>query len=110
MKTCQLKILEEAIAKVTAEKHSTIIIEHFKDLSGDDGELSVAKMWKLKKKLSPQTSEVPMAMMNPTGNLVTGKFGLKKLYETTYKETLSHKPMKYGWEDNQILKESLFKS
>ena len=106
----KIEDLEEAIAEATAEKHSAIIIEHFKDLSGDNGELSVAKMWKLKKKLSPQTSEVPMAMLDPCGNLISGKYGLKKLYETTYKERLSHKPIKSDWEDIQILKESLFES
>ena len=57
-------------------------------------------MWKLKKKLSPQTSEVPMAMLDPCGNLISGKYGLKKLYETTYKERLSHKPIKSLFESS----------
>ena len=50
-----------------------------------------------------------MAMQDSAGNLVTGKMSLKKLYEETYKERLSHKPIEKGWEEIQLLKEYLFK-
>jgi vacuolar-type H+-ATPase subunit C/Vma6 len=50
-----------------------------------------------------------MAMQDSAGNLVTGKMSLKKLYQETYKERLSHKLIEKGWEEIQLLKESLFK-
>ena len=66
-------------------------------------------MWKLKKKLSPQNLEVPMAMQDQAGNLISGKDGLRQLYQTTYEDRLAHKPIKDGWEDVQNLKETLFR-
>ena len=104
----KIELIEIELANATAEKHATMITEHFKNLSGDDGELSHTKMWKLKKKLSPQNQEVPMAMLDQSGNLICSKSGLKDLYKTTYEDRLSHKPIKSGWEDVQYLKETLF--
>ena len=72
-----------------------------------DGELSHSKMWKLKKKLSPQNQEVPMAMQDQSENLLSSKSGLKLLYQTTYDDRLAHQPIKSGWEDVQYLKENL---
>ena len=49
-----------------------------------------------------------MAMKDVAGNLISGKSSLRKLYQTTYQERLSHKPIQEGWEEIQILKEKLF--
>ena len=94
---------------MNGEKQASIIKEHLEELSSGDGELSTLKMWKLKKKLSPQNSEAPIAMQDSAGNLVTGKVSLRKLYQETYKERPSHKPIENGWEEIQLLKECLFK-
>ena len=104
----KIEEVEAELAEATAEKHSAIISEHFDNLTDNDGDFSVIKMWSLKKKLFPQGTEVPMAMQDKGGNLISGKMGLKRLYKTTYEDRLSHKPIKAGWEDIQILKENLF--
>ena len=54
--------MEACIAKLTAEKHAGIIMEHFKELSDENDEFSNNKMWNLKKKLCNQNTEVPMAI------------------------------------------------
>ena len=100
--------MEAFIAKSTAEKHAGIIMDHFKELSNENGELSTNKMWNLKKKLCNQTTEVPMAMLDKGGNIVSGKNSLKSLYKTTYIERLEHKRIEDGWEDIQRMKEELF--
>ena len=104
----KIEEVETVIAESSAEKYAEIIMEHFRDLSGEDGELLVTKMWSLKKKLFHQNAEVPMAMKDKAGNLISGKNSLKSLYQTTYEERLAHKPIEEGWEDIQTLKENLF--
>ena len=105
----EIEKLDALLADAFAERNAAVIDEHFKELSNEDGQLSVIKMWSLKKKLSVQNTETPMAMQDSSGNLISGKSSLIKLYQTTYEERLSHKPIKEGWEDIQILKEELFK-
>ena len=65
-------------------------------------------MWSLKKKLYSQNNEVPMAMKDESGNLVTNKTSLIKLYQKMYKKRLSHKQILEGWNDIKELKEYFF--
>ena len=67
-------------------------------------------MWNLKKKLIRQNQEVPTAMQDEAGNLITSKTSLLKLYQRTYQNRLSHKPIQEDWKEVQELKESLFRS
>ena len=105
----KIEEIEITLADINAEKHAALITEHFDELTGDDGEFSILKMWNLSKKLSSHNAEVPMAMQDEAGNLITGKMGLKNLYQTTYTNRLSHKPIQEGWEEIQDMKENLFR-
>ena len=58
----RIEEVDEALANAVAEKNASVISEHFEELSNEDGELSVNKMWILKKKLSTQNTETPMAI------------------------------------------------
>ena len=49
-----------------------------------------------------------MAIQDSSGNLISWKISLINLYQSTYKERLSKKTIKAGWEDIQIMKEELF--
>ena len=44
----KIEKVETVIAESSAEKYAEIIMDHFKEVSGEDGELSVTKMWSLK--------------------------------------------------------------
>ena len=65
-------------------------------------------MWGLKQKICPKTGDVPTAMKDTNGNLITNKNSLKNLYKETYLERLSHKPARPEWQEVQNLKETLF--
>ena len=45
----KIEEIDEHLANKNADKQAHIIIEHLDELTGDDGELSTLKMWKLKK-------------------------------------------------------------
>ena len=77
-------------------KNVKLITEHFEKLSNTSGEFSIPKMWNLKKKIFPRNSDVPMAMKDHKGNLISGKEGPKQLYKDTYIERLSEKPINEG--------------
>ena len=55
-------------------------------------------------------TEVPMAMKDEAGNLITGKTVLRNIYQTTYTNRLSHKPIQEGWKEIQEMKETLRRS
>ena len=72
------------------------------------GVFNAPKMWGLKKKLKLQSSDVPSAKKDASGNLVTTKNGLLALYKSTYMDRLSHKPIRPEYEQLKKLKEKLF--
>ena len=43
----KIEHIENEIANATSEKHSALITEHFNELTGEDGEFSILKMWNL---------------------------------------------------------------
>ena len=104
----KLERVENEIADFNAAKHAATIKEHFAEISSEDGEFSSLKMWRLKKKLFQNNSEVPTAMVDHCGNLISGKSSLKDLYKTTYQDRLSSKPIKQGWELIENMKNELF--
>ena len=78
------KVLEE-IASLCAQKNKDKVDEHLgKSNDGLEG-FTQAKIWSLKKNLSPKNSEdPPMAKKDSKGNLITDKTLLEKLYLDTY--------------------------
>ena len=102
--------IDEQLANKDAEKQANMIIEHLNEITGDEGEFSTIRMWNLKKKLYRQNLDVPTAMEDEAGNLITNKQSLLKLYQRTYQTRLAHKPIQEDLKGLQILKEYLFKS
>ena len=104
----KLEMIENEIAEINALKHANAIQEHFEELTNDDGQFSSMQMWRLKKKLFKNQSEVPTAMVDPVGNLISGKYSLRELYKTTYQDRLGYKSIKPGWEGVENMKNYLF--
>ena len=104
----KLEKIEYEVAEIISLKHANTIKEHFEELRSENGEFSSIKMWKLKKKLFNKNHEVPTAMMDPAGNVISGTNSLKNLYKTTYQNRLAYKPIKHGWEKIENLKNYLF--
>ena len=85
------------------------MLEHFENLTDTHGGFSLPNVWGLRKKVCPKlSSDVPSAMMDSHKNLITKKTGLVQLYENTYKERLTAKPIRTGREDIKEMKEMLF--
>ena len=101
--------IDQNLANINAEKQANIIFEHFEELTGENGDFCSIKMWNLKKKLYQRNHEVPLAMQDEAGNVIANKTSLRKLYQKTYQNRLSHKPIQEDWKDFQNLKESLFR-
>ena len=74
----KLEKIEEELADKFAEENYKIIKEEIKDMECDEGGINAGKLWKLKKKLSPKKQDVPTAMLDQHGNLVTSETGIKK--------------------------------
>ena len=65
-------------------------------------------MWNLKKKIIPSKVDQPTAKKDHSGNLVTEKNALLRLYKNEYIKRLSSKPPLPEYRECQILKEELF--
>ena len=62
----------------------------------------------MKNKLLPRPKDPPMAKKDKGGNLITAPLPLKSLYLNTYRERLSHRPMKADYKDIYQLKTKLW--
>ena len=94
----------EEVENELSEKYSEVmckkILGEIKDIGDSaDGGFSSAKLWKLKKKISPRLSEPPSAMKNAEGKLLTSDKDIlneavkhyKKVFEPTQiKDSLEH--------------------
>ena len=96
-----------SIAKICSEKNAKLIRDNFSNLS-TEGNFNLPKMWSLKRKLRMDQNNAPTAMFDSSENLVTSYQGLINLYQKTYKERLSPKPPRPGYEEICNLKDYLF--
>jgi len=90
----ELAKVEQELAEKCAEINYKKVQEELKDMEDNENGFNAAKLWKLKKKLSPQTREPPTAMCDKSGNRITSSSELKKHTMNHYKEVLSNRPMK----------------
>ena len=104
----KLEKIEEELADKFAEENYKIIKEEIKDMECDEGGINAGKLWKLKKKLSPRTQDVPTAMLDQHGNLVTSETGIKKIAIDHYTKVLKNREIKDGLKHVQNDKEELF--
>ena len=65
------------------------------------------ELWKLKKQLCPQSSDVPTAMLDDDDNLVTNEEQIKQMTVEAYKKRLHNRPIKEGLEHIKESKEKL---
>ena len=102
----ELQKVEEKLADKCSKNNYLKIKEELKGMESDAG-MHPGKLWKLKKKLSPQCSDPPTAMLDPNGNLVTSMAGVEKLALKHYQNILGNKVMdddlKHVQEDKEEL-------
>ena len=68
----------------------------------------VIKMWSLKKKILPSKGDLPMAMKDSRGNILSDKKSILGLYKTEYIQRMSSKPPLPPYKECQLLKNQLF--
>ena len=83
---------DEKLADLSAEDNFNKKKEEVRGLESEKGGLNAGRLWKLKKRLSPQGQDPPTAMMDETGNLVTSAEGIKNLASEHYKKVLETGP------------------
>ena len=104
----ELNEVEEKIANICAKKNKALVDEHLGAKNDTIEGYSQAKIWSLKKKLSPKnTIDPPAAKKDEHGNLVTDREALEDLYLETYKSRLKPNPVADGYEDLKELNEYL---
>ena len=79
--------LDCEIAEMTAERNVKIIKEQFSNLT-EFGKFSSNQMWKMKKKISSNQSDPPTTKNDASGNLISNKKGLLRLYPDEYMNRL----------------------
>ena len=103
----KIQILDSEISNLVAKENASKIKDHFNGLT-ISGSINVIKMWNLKKKVFNNTCDQPSAKKDPSGNFITDKTSLLKLYKNEYMNRLSRKPPRSEYKDCQLLKEQLF--
>ena len=67
----KLKQVEEKLSDICAEENRQKILDEISGIECDEGGTHSGKLWKLRKKLFPNSRDPPTAMLDSEGNLVT---------------------------------------
>ena len=103
----ELSDVETMLAEKCAENNYKTVQEEIKDIEEDEAGFNSAKLWKLKKKLSPETKDAPVMMCDSSGNKLTSSGDLKEHILNHYKKVLSNRPINKKHEELQKDKEDL---
>ena len=102
------------LAKVDAElaeKYSEKMYKHIKEeiegIDSEDGGFNSGKLWKLKKKLSPNIIDPPTAMKDSGGKLLTTDEEVKEEAMKHYQQVFQDKPMEEDLKHLKDMREDL---
>lgn len=89
----ELAKVDEELAEKYSEKMFKQLKDELEDIESEDGGFNLGKLWKLKKKLSPNNADPPTAMKDPKGNLLTTDTEVKNEAVKHYLRVFEDKPM-----------------
>ena len=102
--------IESLISDACEDENRNKVMDNFKNVNGNNGNLSHRGVWKLKKKYFPKIKPtLPTGKKNLKNHLITNPEELKKLYIETFKFRLRHRPAKSNFLEILDLQEELFK-
>ena len=102
--------IEAQIAEASEQHFIKKVRETLGHLTGDDGGINTNGIWKAKNKLIPKDkTNIPTALKDNKGNLITNPEGIKKLCLSEMVERLRHRQMHPELLEVQKLKEILCK-
>ena len=101
--------IEEMIADKCLEANRKNVVDNFKGMERNDGNIHHQGIWKMKKKYFPKLKPtLPVAKKNLKGQLITNPEELKELYLNTFKYRLRHRPVQPEYEELLDMQEELF--
>ena len=104
-----LKEIDEKIAECEALEIRNEIMKNFKSFSENPESISMQKMWKLLKKISPKLSPtLPSAKHNHKGKIVSGSKEIKDLLANEYKNRLRSRPTRPDLKNMKSMKKKIF--
>ena len=103
----KVQILDTEIENLVAKANAYKIKDHYAGLT-ESGSFNVLKMWSLKKKILPQKIDLPSAKKDQSGNFITDKNAILRLYKNEYIKRLTSKPPLPEYKEIQLLKDELF--
>ena len=103
----ELNEIEKELADKMGEDLYNIVKEEVKIVESDEGGFNSGHLWRLKNKLRKKINNVPTAMVDKGGNLVTTSEGIKKLTMDHFKKVLENRPMKPELEEYKKEREEL---
>ena len=103
----ELKRVEDELADKMAEDLYNIVKDEVKDIESDEGGFNSGHLWRLKNKLRKKINNVPTALMDKDGQLVTSSSELKKVMMDHFKKVLENRPIKPELEEHQKEREKL---
>lgn len=101
----EAKIIEDKIAEETFKK----ILDETKGMDSESGGFNVGHMWNLKSKRIPKNSDVPTAMRDSSGKLITIQKDIQTETMNYYTKVLRNRDIKEGLENHKKEREDLCK-
>ena len=105
----RLKEVEATLAEKTADDLFKIVKEEVEKVKCQEGGFNSGHLWNIKNKQRPKVKNVPTAMVDKDGNLVTSPEGIKQEAMKHFKEVLKNRPIKTNLKEYQEERESLCK-
>lgn len=103
-----LDTLETYLEENCAQQTAMIIKEQINEMKSEKGKLTHRGMWKIKRKLFPDSTDPPIAKIDFHGNLITSTEALENLYVETYKHHLRQREIEPKYEDIFLMKTELW--
>ena len=104
----ELELVENELAEKYSETMFNKIMEGVKGCdNSDEGGFNTGHIWKLKKKLSPRVNDVPSAMKNSEGKLLTNQGDILEEAVKHYKDVFSERKIDAKYEEYKNERETL---
>ena len=105
-----LKEIDNKIAELEASEIRSKIMKNFKTFSENPENVSLPKVWKLLKKISPKTNpNLPTAKRNHKGKLISGPKEIKILLAKEHKNRLRSRPTRTDVKKTKQRRQKIFK-
>ena len=105
-----LEEIDRKIAELEATEIRSKIMNNFKIYSENPENVSLPKVWKLLKKISPKTNPtLPTAKRNHKGKLISGPKEIKTLLAKEYKNRLRSRPIRPDLKETKQRRQKIFK-